>query len=225
MGILEYVKTLETLLKAHKNPQRAKAQAKYLRNQFEFIGLTHPELKNLIKLHWKQYGFPEMRDVEEFTKLCFASPYREMHHAAIRVHEKLQKSYPSDFIQIFQWMITHQSWWDSVDYLSKLCGIHFKKYPEQKKQITSAWNESDNLWLIRVSIIFQLLYKEETDFELMKTYILRHAESTEFFIQKAAGWALRNYSRIEPEYVKSFVNQHSLPKLTQREAIRLLKTQ
>jgi 3-methyladenine DNA glycosylase AlkD len=91
------------------------------------------------------------------------------------------------------------------------------------EHITERWMASENIWLQRVSMIFQLFYKEKTDFELMKNYILRLSDSKEFFIQKGGGWALRQYSRTNPDAVKNFVAEHSeLKPLTKREAVRLI---
>jgi 3-methyladenine DNA glycosylase AlkD len=46
--------------------------------------------------------------------------------------------------------------------------------------------------------------------------------SNEFFIQKAIGWALREYSKSNPESVKKFLSENSLAKLSVREAGRYL---
>ena len=82
--------------------------------------------------------------------------------------------------------------------------------------------DSGYLWLQRVCMIFQLTYKDKTDQDLMFRYILRVAGSKEFFLQKGAGWALRQYSKTNPEAVRAFVEQHRLAPLTRREAMRLI---
>ena len=67
-------------------------------------------------------------------------------------------------------------------------------------------------------ILYQLYYKEETDEERLFRYILRRANSDEFFVQKAIGWALREYAKTRPANVKSFVSRHQLKPLSKREA-------
>ena len=76
------------------------------------------------------------------------------------------------------------------------------------------------MWLNRSAIIFQLSYKLQTDFDLLKAECEKHKNSDLFFIQKAIGWALREYSRFNPEGVKFFVNSRNLKPLSQREALR-----
>ena len=82
--------------------------------------------------------------------------------------------------------------------------------------------DSGNIWLQRVCLIFQLAYKEKTDEALMFEYVRRVADSKEFFLQKGAGWALRQYSRTNPEVVRQFVESTRLAPLTRREALRLI---
>jgi 3-methyladenine DNA glycosylase AlkD len=99
--------------------------------------------------------------------------------------------------------------------------MYFKKFPEQKYMYFEKWKTSKNMWLNRISIIFQLHYKQSTDFELIKEAIVSHENSKEFFIRKAAGWALRTYSRYEPKKILDFIDEHpNLSGLTKREAIR-----
>jgi 3-methyladenine DNA glycosylase AlkD len=104
-------------------------------------------------------------------------------------------------------------------------GIHFQRFPHLIQPITERWMASGNMWLQRVCIIFQLKYKTKTDYELLAKYILAVADSKEFFLRKAAGWALRDSSRHNPTFVVDFVgkNPHLSP-LTKREALRLLKS-
>ena len=78
------------------------------------------------------------------------------------------------------------------------------------------------MWLNRSSIIFQLSYKEKTNFDLLKAECEKHKHSKEFFIQKAIGWALRDYSKYNPNSVKQYIESTSLKPLSQKEALRLL---
>ncbi len=146
-----------------------------------------------------------------------------MHYFALETVQKTLKKQPAEFIDFLEELICTRSWWDSVDWLAKLVGLHFKLYPALIQPVTERWVSSGNMWLQRVSMIFQLTYKEKTDAELMFGYIRRLAHSKEFFIQKGAGWALRQYSKTNPEAVAHFVENTQLAPLTKREALRLLK--
>ncbi len=51
---------------------------------------------------------------------------------------------------------------------------------------------------------------------------MKRAHEKEFFIQKAIGWALRAYARINASGVKAFTKKHKdvLSKLSYKEAMR-----
>lgn len=85
---------------------------------------------------------------------------------------------------------------------------------------TDKWIENENIWLQRAAILYQLKYQEKTNEERLFRYILRRASSDEFFVQKAIGWALREYAKTNPDNVKSFVSQHPLKPLSEREALK-----
>ena len=120
-------------------------------------------------------------------------------------------------------LIRTQSWWDTVDGINKLVGLHFKRYPELIRPVTERWMASEYFWLQRVCIIFQLTYRAQTDQELMFAYIRRVAHSKEFFLQKAAGWALRQYAKTNPAAVQQFLDTTAVAPLTRREAMKALK--
>jgi 3-methyladenine DNA glycosylase AlkD len=140
--------------------------------------------------------------------------------------EMMQRMLPfqkDTWIIMLEKCITTHAWWDSVDWLAKLVGIFFRKYPELQTQYAYKWIESDNIWLQRVALIHQLFYKEKTNEKLLFELIKRRADSKEFFIRKACGWTLRQYSKTNPEKVVWFVESHKLSGLSSKEALRLLK--
>jgi 3-methyladenine DNA glycosylase AlkD len=94
-----------------------------------------------------------------------------------------------------------------------------------RKLKLAQWRSSEDFWLRRTCILFQLKYKKETDFELLKAIIRENLGSKEFFINKAIGWSLRQYSRIDPNAVRAFVNETPLAPLSAKEALKWLKRQ
>ena len=128
-----------------------------------------------------------------------------------------------DDLALLEELITAKSWWDTVDGVSSwICEPYFLKFPQHKSEITDQWTVHDNIWLPRASIIFQLGYKEKTDVNLLFHHIRLNLGSKEFFINKAIGWALREYAKTNPEAVKQFVRQTPMPSLSKREALRRL---
>jgi 3-methyladenine DNA glycosylase AlkD len=114
-------------------------------------------------------------------------------------------------------------WWDTVDFIAKyLVGGYLEQFPEETLKVIEHFSNAENMWLNRSAIIFQLSYKENTNFDLLKSECEKHKHSKEFFIQKAIGWALRDYSRFNPNGVKQYVQSTNLKPLSQKEALRLL---
>ena len=161
--------------------------------------------------------------IDQFVKLMWENPHRELQYAAMDLMGKRTRKMDDAFLPFFEELILNKSWWDTVDWLAPNgSGKLFTRYPDQILPYTQRWNLSDNIWLVRSSLLFQLKYREQTDFELLKQYILQVAESKEFFIQKGAGWALRQYAKYNPNSVATFVNTHKskLSNLTIREALK-----
>jgi 3-methyladenine DNA glycosylase AlkD len=102
-------------------------------------------------------------------------------------------------------------------------GTHFLQYPTIRKKYLARWRKSDNFWLRRTTILFQLSYKKGTDFDLLCDIIRENLDSKEFFINKAIGWSLRQYARTDPKAVKKFVNSTKLHPLSRREAMKHLE--
>lgn len=206
----------------HGNPDTALGQMAYMRHQFEYFGLKMPQWMALTKEFHREQGIPAGEDLRQLARLCFADDHREMHYFALESVQKTLKTQPAEFIDFLEELILTRSWWDTVDWINKLVGQHFQRFPELTRPVTARWMASGNLWLQRVCMIFQLAYKDKTDTALLFEYVAQLAGSKEFFLQKGAGWALRQYSRTNPEAVRAFVEAHRLAPLTRREALRLM---
>jgi len=219
----DYYRLVRQIFQQHGNPEVAQGQMCYMRHQFEYFGLKAPQWMGLTKTIHAEHGIPEGEDLKQLARLCFEDDHRELHYFALKTVQKvLRKKQDAAFIDFLEELILTRSWWDTVDWLSKLAGIHFRQYPEIIHPVTERWVLSGNMWLQRVSMIFQLAYKEKTDAQLMFGYIRRLAGSKAFFIQKGAGWALRQYSRTDPEAVRQFIENTPLAPLTRREGLRLM---
>ncbi len=223
MSSTEYLTHVQSIFLEKGDPETALGQMRYMRNQFDYYGLKMGRWMELSKTVFAEKGILQGEELEALARLCFDDEHRELHYFALEMVQKTLKKQPADFIGFLEELITTKSWWDTVDWLAKLVGIHFKSHPLLIVQTTERWMASGNFWLQRVCLIFQLTYCVKTDFGLMKKYILQVAGSKEFFLQKGAGWALRQHSRTDPEGVAKFVqNNPQLAPLTKREALRLI---
>jgi 3-methyladenine DNA glycosylase AlkD len=192
----------------------------YMRHQFTFIGVDTTTRRNEFKRFLQENGTPGYADLSITINYLFTLE-RELHYCGVELGILYKKEWDIEFITTIEKCILTNSWWDTVDHIaSEWTGPYFKLFPRQIIPITGRWNLSDNFWLQRSSLLFQKKYKEQTDKNLLAKYILNCADSNEFFIQKAIGWALREYAKTNPAWVKEFVKQHKLKPLSCREALK-----
>jgi 3-methyladenine DNA glycosylase AlkD len=193
----------------------------YMKNHFSFLGIPK-SLRADISKEFLQ-GKSKSKEIDwEFVFQMFDLPYREYQYLALEYLRKLEKKIQKSDIELIEKLILTKSWWDSVDSLAPLVGVLCQKYPELKKEILEKWILNSNIWLKRVTIIFQLKYKNETDTEFLSKAILSNNLSKEFFVNKAIGWSLRQYSKYNADWVKVFISRHSLAPLSVREGSKYL---
>jgi len=216
-----YVRRLKALFEKHADAVQAAPMKKYMRDQFEYLGIKTPENVALQKNFYAKYGLPELSDLDEILRDLWILPQREFQYVAVGLLGKFEKQLPAQFIDTIEYLIITKSWWDTVDALAgHTVGTHFQRYPAIRKKYLTRWRKSDNIWLRRTTILFQLGYKKETDFALLCDIIRENLDSKEFFINKAIGWSLRQYAYTDPKAVKKFVKSTQLHPLSRREALK-----
>ncbi len=204
----------------HADVENAAGAKAYMRNQFEFFGLKAATRQRISKTYMKK-KLPAYADLEIIVTQLWQLPEREYQYFAIDLIAAMKKLWTADVIKLIEYVLVNKSWWETVDHAATdLTGPYFKIFPLQISKVADKWNRSDNFWLQRSSIMFQKKYKKETDTALLSKYILNHTQSNEFFIQKAIGWALREYSKTDPAWVKKFVKENKLAPLSEREALK-----
>ena len=182
-----------------KNKQQAIKMSKYMQNRFEFLGIPKPKLSAIIKPYLKE---SKKYPIDwNFVNMCWNKNYREAQYIAIEYLMKNIKYITSDNIVNIKKLITNKSWWETVDSLDSIVGEIVLKNKSLETMMID-WSKDDNIWLKRVSIDFQQKYKEKTNIDLLETVILNNLGSEEFFINKSIGWSLREYSKINPLWVK-----------------------
>lgn len=220
------LQSLTDAFEKHANPDKAVQMKAYMKNQFEYLGLSSPVRRELTRTFYAEHGYPSPGEVESIVSACWLMPYREYKYFAMELMVKMKKKAGHDAIHLYERLITDQSWWDTIDLIApSLAGYHFMEYPEERAEYLNKWIKSGNIWLQRSCILFQLKYKLETDTRLLGSIILKLKDSKEFFIRKAIGWSLREYSKTDPGFVIRFVRTHELSGLSHREALKWLERQ
>lgn len=220
----QYLLPLKESFEANANAENALAMRAYMKNLFEFHGIKSTERRGLQQAFLAEHGQPQPFDIEILLSLWKADQ-REYQYFGLDLLRKHAKKALKNDLELIQQLIVTKSWWDTVDGLASwVCGPYFRKFPERMRPITDAWSVSENMWLRRTSIIFQLGYKDKTDTSLLLDHIEKNLGTKEFFINKAIGWSLREYAKTDPEFVRDHVDRMKteLNALSVREALKNL---
>lgn len=221
---MTFVSELEKIFRENASPELAAPMEAYMKDNFSFLGIKTTPRRTLFKEIWSLHKEEVKQNARKIALELFSMKEREFHYCGIEILMKeLKKKYRKEDLQLIEKMIVTHSWWDSVDTIAKyLLGNYLAQFPEEIPNVIKRFSSSNNMWLNRSAILFQLDYKAQTDAELLFSICEKHKVSKEFFIQKAIGWALRDYSRFNPNGVTQFVAKTDLKPLSKREALRNL---
>ena len=158
-----YTLSLKTLFEKNADPAKAEPMKKYMRNQFEYLGIKSPQGAALLRDHIKEHGLPSLDKLDTILRELWSLPQREFQYVAMSLLEKFEKKVDEGFITTIEYLITTKSWWDTVDLLAgHAVGSLFQRFPKVKEKYLKKWRKSDNFWLRRTTLLFQLGYKTET---------------------------------------------------------------
>ena len=218
---MDFNKLYEKMIQ-HKNKEQAQKMSKYMLNKFEYIGIKTPERREIFKNFFKEYKNKEKIDWE-FVNKCWENKYREFQYVAADYLKNMKDKLTIDDIPKLKRLILKKSWWDTIDNLDMTIGALALKDSNVNK-ILLEWSLDENIWLRRIAIDHQLLRKEKINTELLEKILKNNLGQAEFFINKAIGWALRDYSKTNPEWVKNFIeeNKEKMAKLSIKEASKYL---
>jgi 3-methyladenine DNA glycosylase AlkD len=212
------------LFRANANPEQAIPMTAYLKNQFPFLGIQKPLRSQLQKAYIRELAKQPLLD-ETWIRTLWQQPEREFKYLAVDILQAKKDQLTPDHLPLIEYLITTESWWDSVDLLaSNVFGLIAAKYPAVIQSHVIPWANLNlaNIWLARTAILTQLKWKSNTDTALLEQVIVRNKDTKEFFLNKAIGWALREYAKTNPDYVLHFVKTHRLHALATREATKHL---
>lgn len=219
-----YVDRISSKLAKLADPESAVKMSNYMQKKFDFFGIKAQPRRKAVGEFFEKEQRPAYNNIELVIKKMWSLPEREYQYVGTELLIKYQQQYQLDIIDLFEFMLLNKSWWDTVDVIAKkLIGSYFKIFPAQIKPFTDRWLASDNIWLQRTCLLFQLAYKEKTDQALLFNLCCSLQTSQEFFIQKGMGWALREYSKTNPSAVEKFIKVTKLPTLTIRESLKIIK--
>ena len=219
---MTFIKELEAAFLEKKNAENAFHMEKYMKNHFVFFGIKTGERRTILKAISLKNKEEIMENSRKIALELFSKKEREYHYCAIEIIIKnLKNSYIKNDIQLINKLLTTNSWWDSVDTISKyILGEYLLQFSEETNTVVDQFSNSDNMWLNRSALLFQLGYKIKTNADILFSECTKHSNSNEFFIQKAIGWSLREYGKTNPKAIKTFVSKIKLKRLSEKEALK-----
>ena len=219
-----YLISLVSAMELQRDPVKAAPMSAYMRNQFPYLGIKSPQMAEINRQFYRESGLPPIKQLPVLLAQLWAMPEREYQYFGVGLLCRMVTKLLGDFIDPIEKMLVEKSWWDTVDSIAtEAVGRHFRRYPSLCTEVLPRWRSSKNIWLRRTAILHQLDYKKATDFELLTQIISENLGSKEFFINKAIGWALREYSKTDADAVRSFVAKTDLSNLSRKEALKWLE--
>lgn len=226
----ELVAAVRRELAAAAEPDRAPAMQAYMKSDMPFHGVRLPDVRRICAplFHTHTLGSEECFD-DTVACLFVDATRREERYAALQLarHRRYRPYQTPERLPLYRRLIVVGAWWDTVDEIAgNLVGPILATYPAQVRPVVLAWATADDMWLRRTAILAQLNAKDRTDLELLTAAVDANADDTDFFIRKAIGWALRQYARTDPAWVRAFVDArgYRLSGLSKREARKHLRT-
>ena len=213
---------LITELEEKRNELLAVSMERYMQDKFRFLGVRGATRTEI----YKKY-FPDARKTKtidwDFVENCWNKEEREFQYVVVYYLKAMQKFLKREDISRLKYLIVTKSWWDTVDLLAKVIGslvIRIEGYDK----IMLEWSKDSNIWLRRVAILYQLSLKDKVDEIILDKILVNNLGDSEFFINKAIGWALRDYSKYNPEWVREFIkkNKDNMANLSIREASKYI---
>lgn len=218
MNHYEFINSIKT----YENLNKSEKMSAYMRGKFEFLGINAPLRYALEKEYFKELKTSRKIDWD-FVEILWKEEQREFQYIATDYLNNMKNYLKYEDLDKLYKLIKSKSWWDSVDNFPRL----ISKIVDIDKNTNTAmgkWSRDGNLWIRRVSIIYQLHRKDKTNEEFLKRNILNNLNGNEFFINKAIGWALRDYSKYNSAFVREFIdeNRENLSTLSIKEASKYL---
>ncbi len=220
---ISMVEEVLSLFAQEGNIKIAKQQSAYMKNKFAFFGIKSPTRKEIQRPFLEKKNLPEKGEGFNIVENLWMEPQRELHYFAMELMYRYRKEFEKEDLHFIEELILQNSWWDSIDFIApKILGEYFLRFPKERKHAVDRWILSDNIWLQRSAILFQLKYKDSLDKDLLTYVIDQLKDEKEFFIRKAIGWVLREYSKVNPVWVKEFVLSNELQPLSEKEALKYI---
>ena len=202
--------------------ENALLMSKYMRNLFSFYGIPTPKRKTIYKNFLKEEKKQEKINWALLDQ-CYKDEHREFQYFVCDYLIALNNYLKYEDIPKIKQYAQTKPWWDTIDFLDSVIG-EIGLRDQRVDALMIEWSKDDDFWIRRIAIDHQLCRKEKTNKELLEKIIINNFDSDEFFINKAIGWSLRDYSKTNPDWVRGFIHKYKdqMNKLSIKEASKYI---
>lgn len=214
---------VRTALRAVADPTRASAMQAYMKTDMPYLGVTAAPLRAACKALFADLNFAAAAEWErEVRAIWEGAEYREELYAALEL-TAVRQARPFQTVAalpLYEHMAVSGAWWDVVDPVSSRLWPLLKHDLEPMRAMMLRWAEDEDIWKRRCAILCQNPAKADTDPALLAACLAPSLTRKEFWLRKAIGWALRQYARVDPAWVRAYAAAQPLSPLSRREALK-----
>ncbi|MBD3223875.1 MAG: hypothetical protein GF313_04050 [Caldithrix sp.] len=214
------------VLESQKDEKQAAIHKNYHKSDLQFMGWTTPQMRQLASHLLQERSTPQ-----SFFDLCDAlwqQPIFETRMLVTILFEKRIKQFfqAADFERFYPLLRDCDGWALTDNLAIKGLGAFLFRFPRYHAHV-DGWKTDSHLWVRRAGIlrfITPVRYKADWP-SRMEAILIHHFAETDFFIRKAIGWTLREWSKLDPDRVRHFAfqNKEAMSALTFKEATRKIK--
>lgn len=212
-------------LEKYADPEQAGPMQAYMKTDQPFYGVKAPQRAVIFKEAKKKFPVQTREEYEAAVLQLWRGKTREEQYMGLDVATQFKKFRTAESWPLYEKLASEAENWDTLDWIaSHLIGLLVLKHRYFEKELERL-AVSGNFWLRRTALLAHLKHKQETNAALLEKFILQMAHEDEFFIRKAIGWALREYSKTNPQWVIDFVEKHAdrLSPLSKKEALKVVE--
>jgi 3-methyladenine DNA glycosylase AlkD len=207
---------------------KAPGMQAYRKSEMPYRGVAKPERRVLTRELFSRFPLPDRKSFTDAVRTLWRrAEYREERYVALDLtgYRTYARWQDAALLPLSEEMIVTGAWWDYVDEIAiRRIGPILRADWEAVTPIMRAWAGDTDRRRRRTAVICQVGAKADTDTTLLTSTIETTLADPDFFLRKGIGWALREYAKTDPGWVRQFADAHPrLSALSRREALRRIE--